>query len=174
MNSDTLCETKFFMQLCSETVADAYCAPNPVPTPLVVKDRLLTVFNEEVGGDVAVIREYRGIACGLRISMRKREECIKELKALGDRQGVAETVRFMEGLQADEMDRCNRTLSLIREMEVKAREKSSSVKMAKLMKQIQDKDIRNLMKLQTLGKEFELRGQEKEIFIQKLKGNMDF
>ncbi|GKE34919.1 hypothetical protein Tco_1454241 [Tanacetum coccineum] len=48
------------------------------------------------------------------------------------------------------------------------------VKMAELMKQIQDKDIRNLMKLQTLGKEFELRGQEKEIFIQKLKGNMDF
>ncbi|GKC34280.1 hypothetical protein Tco_1046664, partial [Tanacetum coccineum] len=66
--------------------------------PLVVKDRLLTVFNEEVGGDVAVIREYRGIACGLRISMQKREECIKKLKALGDRQGVAETVRFMEGL----------------------------------------------------------------------------
>ncbi|GKC34281.1 hypothetical protein Tco_1046665 [Tanacetum coccineum] len=32
------------------------------------------------------------------------------------------------------------------------------VKMAELMKQIQDKDIRNLMKLQTLGKEFELRG----------------
>ncbi|GJV23151.1 hypothetical protein Tco_1375846 [Tanacetum coccineum] len=183
--------------------------PNvPNRFPLVVKDRLLTVFNEEVGGDVAVIREYRGIACGLRISMRKREECIEELKALGDRQGVAETVRFMEALQADEMDRCNRTLSLMREVEVKAYKKSRfilklsgykgnyndmrlgteinalcarltvivdarvnfvnelnilppefvPVKIAELMKQIQDKDIRNLMKLQTLGREFEQRG----------------
>nr|GEW60691.1 hypothetical protein [Tanacetum cinerariifolium] len=71
--------------------------------------------NKEVGGDVTVIREYRGIECCLRISMQKREEFIGELKALGDRQGVAETVRFMKGLQADEMDR---------EVEVKAREKS--------------------------------------------------
>ncbi|GJZ46285.1 hypothetical protein Tco_0593881 [Tanacetum coccineum] len=38
------------------------------------------------------------------------------------------------------------------------------VKMAALMKQIQDKDIRNLMKLQTLGREFKLRGQEKGDF----------
>nr|GEU53270.1 ribonuclease H-like domain-containing protein [Tanacetum cinerariifolium] len=92
---------------------------------LVLKNRLLTVFNEEVGGDVAVIKEYRAIACGLRIGMRKREECMGELKALGDREGVAETVRFMEGLQADDMDRCNRTLSLMREVEVKERKKYS-------------------------------------------------
>ncbi|GJU95020.1 hypothetical protein Tco_1319776 [Tanacetum coccineum] len=91
---------------------------------LVFKDRLLIVFNEEVGGDVVVIREYRGIACGLRICMRRRKECIRELKALGDREGVAETVRFMEGLQADDMDRCNHTLALMTEVEVKAREKS--------------------------------------------------
>ncbi|GKA35652.1 hypothetical protein Tco_0722143 [Tanacetum coccineum] len=91
---------------------------------LIFKDRLLIVFNEEVGGDVAVIREYRGIACGLRICMGRREECIRELKALGDREGVAETVRFIEGLQADDMDRCNHTLALMTEVEVKAREKS--------------------------------------------------
>nr|GEU36214.1 hypothetical protein [Tanacetum cinerariifolium] len=93
--------------------------------PRVLKDCLLTVFNEEVGGDVAIIGEYRGIACGLRIGMRKREECIRDLKALGDREGVVETVRFMEGLQSDDMDRCNRTLSLLREVEVKTREKFS-------------------------------------------------
>ncbi|GKF88344.1 hypothetical protein Tco_0259221, partial [Tanacetum coccineum] len=61
---------------------------------------------------------------GLRICMRRREECIGELKALGDHEGVDETVRFMEGLQEDEMDRCNYTLALMREVEVKAREKS--------------------------------------------------
>ncbi|GKE60368.1 hypothetical protein Tco_1510735 [Tanacetum coccineum] len=48
------------------------------------------------------------------------------------------------------------------------------VKMAELMKQILDKDIQNLIKLQILGTEFEVRAREKEIFIQKLQGNMDF
>nr|GEX00345.1 hypothetical protein [Tanacetum cinerariifolium] len=163
-------------------------------------------------------------------------KCIEELKALSDRQGIAESVRFMEGLQADEMDRCNRTLSFIREVEVEAREKSRGriclgmlrafllcdcsiksgykdclfkgreisndmrlgtkinalcarltviinersnfvnelnmlspefmpVKMVELMKQIQDKDIRNLLKLQTLGREFELRVWTSVVFM---------
>ncbi|GKA00285.1 hypothetical protein Tco_0672835 [Tanacetum coccineum] len=47
-------------------------------------------------------------------------------------------------------------------------------KMAEFMKEIQDKDIRNLMKLQIIGGEFELRVREKDIFIEKLKGNMDY
>nr|GEW55542.1 hypothetical protein [Tanacetum cinerariifolium] len=46
-------------------------------------------------------------------------------------------------------------------------------KMAEFMKEIQDKDIPNLMKLQILGREFELRVREKDLFIEKLKGNMD-
>ncbi|GJY52965.1 hypothetical protein Tco_0444629 [Tanacetum coccineum] len=69
-------------------------------------------------------RNGAGIACGLRICMRRREVCIEELKALGDHEGVVETVRFMEGLQEDDMDRCNYTLALMREVEVKAHEKS--------------------------------------------------
>nr|GEW43959.1 hypothetical protein [Tanacetum cinerariifolium] len=47
-------------------------------------------------------------------------------------------------------------------------------KMAEFMKEIQGKYIHNLMKLQILGREFELRAQEKNLFIRKLKGNMDF
>ncbi|GKC01126.1 hypothetical protein Tco_0987262 [Tanacetum coccineum] len=47
-------------------------------------------------------------------------------------------------------------------------------KMAEFMKQVQGKDIPNLMKLQILRREFELRAQEKGIFIKKLKGNLDF
>ncbi|GJU71433.1 putative reverse transcriptase domain-containing protein [Tanacetum coccineum] len=42
-------------------------------------------------------------------------------------------------------------------------------KMAEFMKEMQDKDISNLMKLQIHGKEFELRACEKDLFIQKLK-----
>ncbi|GJR91987.1 hypothetical protein Tco_0215998 [Tanacetum coccineum] len=42
-------------------------------------------------------------------------------------------------------------------------------KMAEFTKQVQNKDVPNLMKLQILGREFELRAQEKELFIEKLK-----
>nr|GEU77108.1 hypothetical protein [Tanacetum cinerariifolium] len=47
-------------------------------------------------------------------------------------------------------------------------------KMVEFMKEIQDEDVTNLMKLQILGREFELRAREKDLFIQKLKGNMDY
>ncbi|GKA61783.1 hypothetical protein Tco_0761302 [Tanacetum coccineum] len=49
-----------------------------------------------------------------------------------------------------------------------------SGKMAEFTKRVQSKDIPNLMKLQILGREFELRAQENELFIEKLKGNMDY
>ncbi|GJS03562.1 hypothetical protein Tco_0320070 [Tanacetum coccineum] len=42
-------------------------------------------------------------------------------------------------------------------------------KMTDFMKEMQDKDIPNLMKLQILGREFELRAHEKDLFIEKLK-----
>ncbi|GJY33603.1 hypothetical protein Tco_0418072 [Tanacetum coccineum] len=96
----------------------------PKSFPLGHKDRLLDLFNQEVGEDVARIREYRGVVFMLRIAMRRREECIDELKALGDCEGAAETVRFMERMQLDDRDKCDRSLLLMREMEDKAREKS--------------------------------------------------
>ncbi|GJS69272.1 hypothetical protein Tco_0702113 [Tanacetum coccineum] len=49
-----------------------------------------------------------------------------------------------------------------------------SENMAEFMKEVQGKDIPNLMKLQILGMEFELRAREKNLFIEKLKGNIDF
>ncbi|GJR48363.1 hypothetical protein Tco_1316466 [Tanacetum coccineum] len=63
--------------------------------------------------------------------------------------------------------------AFIEELEVLAY-KSVPGKMAEFMKEIQDKDIPNLMKLQILGREFELRAREKDLFIEKLKGNMDY
>ncbi|GKB20619.1 hypothetical protein Tco_0854542 [Tanacetum coccineum] len=41
------------------------------------------LLSPEVGEDVARVREYRGVACGLKIAMWRREEYIGELKALG-------------------------------------------------------------------------------------------
>ncbi|GKC66713.1 hypothetical protein Tco_1099311 [Tanacetum coccineum] len=47
-------------------------------------------------------------------------------------------------------------------------------KMAEFLKETQGKDTEKLMKLQILGREFDLRAREKNHFIEKLKGNMDF
>nr|GEZ67787.1 hypothetical protein [Tanacetum cinerariifolium] len=177
---------------------------------------------EEVGEDVAMVREYRG---------------------------AVKTVRFMEGLQQDDLERHDRSLLLMREMEVKAREKSAadkakanmriqrgadvhccafklltpqrmavlpraiaedsrlareinglcdgltvvieerelfigeletlldrfvSDKMCEFLKETQAKDADKLMKLQILGREFEIRALEKNRFIEKLKGNSDY
>ncbi|GJZ17372.1 hypothetical protein Tco_0553495 [Tanacetum coccineum] len=63
--------------------------------------------------------------------------------------------------------------AFIEELEVLAY-KSVPGKIAEFMKEIQDKDIPNLMKLLILGREFELRAREKDLFIEKLKGNMDY
>ncbi|GJZ46142.1 retrotransposon protein, putative, ty1-copia subclass [Tanacetum coccineum] len=49
----------------------------------------MEAYDVEVGEDVARIREYKGIVFGLRIAMRRRKECIDELKALGDCEGAA-------------------------------------------------------------------------------------
>ncbi|GKB94031.1 hypothetical protein Tco_0980168 [Tanacetum coccineum] len=47
-------------------------------------------------------------------------------------------------------------------------------KMAEFLKETLAKDTKKLMKLQILGREFELRAHEKNLFIKKLKGDMDF
>ncbi|GKA41915.1 hypothetical protein Tco_0734575 [Tanacetum coccineum] len=117
------CEPSFFVR-CDSEGRYSLMTTFPKSFPLVFKDRLLDLFNQEVGEDLARVREYRGVVFGLNIGMRRREECIGELKALGDCEDVTETVRFMERLQQDDMEKRDRSLLLMREMEVKAREKS--------------------------------------------------
>ncbi|GJV66824.1 hypothetical protein Tco_1482333 [Tanacetum coccineum] len=153
----------------------------PKSFPLVHKDRLLCLFNQEVGEDVARVREYRGVAYVLKIAMRRREECIGELKALGDCEGVAETMRFMERMQLDDIDKCNRSLLLMKEMEDKAREKSRLARQINalcdtLTKVIKRKEnfVAELDMWLILGREFKRRARERNLFIEKLKGNMDY
>ncbi|GJV28915.1 hypothetical protein Tco_1385363 [Tanacetum coccineum] len=76
---------------------------------------------------------------------------------------------------------CMRLTAIVDEREVFADEldmlagKYVLDKMAEFTKQVQNKDVLNLMKLQILGREFELRAHEKELFIKKLKeGGLGF
>nr|GEW96300.1 hypothetical protein [Tanacetum cinerariifolium] len=96
----------------------------PKSFPLVFKDCLLDLFNQEIGEDLARVGEYKGVVFGLNIAMRRREECIGELKALGDSEDVIKIVRFMERLQHNDTKKRNRSLLLMRDMEVKTHEKS--------------------------------------------------
>nr|GFC32047.1 hypothetical protein [Tanacetum cinerariifolium] len=90
-------------------------------------DHLLDLFNQEVVEDVARVKEYRGVVYRLKMSMERREEYIAELKALGRCKGAVKTVRFMDGLQQDDLKRHDCSLLLMKEMEVKAREKSKFI-----------------------------------------------
>nr|GEW51104.1 hypothetical protein [Tanacetum cinerariifolium] len=76
------------------------------------------------GEDVARIRECRGVACGQKIVIQRKEDCIWELKVVGDCEDAAKTIRFMEEMQQDDMNKCYRLLLLINEMEAKTRVKS--------------------------------------------------
>ncbi|GJR79395.1 hypothetical protein Tco_0150180 [Tanacetum coccineum] len=89
---------------------------------LVDKDRLLVLFNQEVSEDVARVREYKAKACRLKVAIRRREEYIGELKALGDCEDVVETVRFMEQIQLYDVEKYTRSLLMMKEIEVKMRE----------------------------------------------------
>ncbi|GJV00420.1 BAHD acyltransferase DCR [Tanacetum coccineum] len=53
----------------------------------------------EVGEDVAKVREYKGVACRLKIAMWRKEEYIGELKALGGCEGVVEIEMEVKALE---------------------------------------------------------------------------
>nr|GEZ17865.1 hypothetical protein [Tanacetum cinerariifolium]GEZ35043.1 hypothetical protein [Tanacetum cinerariifolium]GEZ57156.1 hypothetical protein [Tanacetum cinerariifolium] len=90
-----------WLELSSKTPLDG-TSLTPKLNANLLRDRNLTctVTDSKVGEDVAMVREYRG---------------------------AVETVRFMEGLQQDDLERHDRSLLLMREMEVKAREKSKFI-----------------------------------------------
>nr|GEV11352.1 hypothetical protein [Tanacetum cinerariifolium] len=77
-------------------------------------------------------------------------------------------------------DLCDRLTDIIEEKENFVNELEELVgkfvpeKMCEFLKANQEKDMPNLMKLQILGIEFELRARKKNLFIERLKGNVGF
>ncbi|GKA56131.1 hypothetical protein Tco_0755203 [Tanacetum coccineum] len=105
-----------------------------------------------------------------------------ELQSVADESVPAKTAVFLEEMMNKESSREWQLADLVREGRERAfigelemlAYKFVPGKMVEFMKEMQDKDIPNLMKLQILGKEFELRAREKDLFIEKLKGNMNY
>nr|GEX29188.1 hypothetical protein [Tanacetum cinerariifolium] len=187
------------------------------------KERLLAWCNQEVFDDLGTLREYQSIARGLRVSVRRRRDRIRQLALLMNCQDAA---AFWERMQLEDVEKGTHALQMMKETQTKIDEKASFIlnlrrgmeeaaiedldlaretdglcaglnacieerkyfideldvlvdefvpkKMSKFIKETQEKDMNWLMKLQILGREFELRTVKKNQFIEKLNGNVDF
>ncbi|GJR31638.1 hypothetical protein Tco_1107870 [Tanacetum coccineum] len=93
--------------------------------PRVNRDRLLRNFNQEIREDIARLREYRSIANGLRIVVRRRRQRIDRLEALGNCREAVDTIRFSERMQLEDAEKGTRALLMIRETKAKIGDKAS-------------------------------------------------
>nr|GEU33504.1 hypothetical protein [Tanacetum cinerariifolium] len=97
--------------------------PQVMANAQVNRDRLVGWFEQEVREDFARVREYRAMALGLKVTVRRRRERIRKLKELVNCQSATETVRFWERMQLEDMEKGTRSLLMMKETEVKMREK---------------------------------------------------
>ncbi|GJT65073.1 hypothetical protein Tco_1016553 [Tanacetum coccineum] len=110
--------------------------------------------------NLSVMCGYHDVSCGFRITVLME---------------ISEDLRMAREINA----LCARATAIVDERESFVDELDMLAgrpvpgKMAEFMRQVQGKDISNLMKLQILKREFEPRAQEKGVFIEKLKGNVN-
>ncbi|GJZ50893.1 hypothetical protein Tco_0605408 [Tanacetum coccineum] len=79
------------------------------------KDRLLGWFNQEVVEDLGRLREYRSVARGLKVVVRRRRERIRRLELLRNCQDAAATIRFWERMQLEDVEKGTRALLMMKE-----------------------------------------------------------
>ncbi|GKB17595.1 hypothetical protein Tco_0851518 [Tanacetum coccineum] len=120
-------------------------------------NRLIGEMNEACADRMAFVRELRSVA-GETIPA-KTAAFFKEML---NKEGTIEWQ--LADVQREAKERVHKIEFFVGKLMRDARGK-----MVEFMKEMQDKDISNLMKLQILGREFELRACEKDLFIQKLK-----
>nr|GEW64434.1 putative reverse transcriptase domain-containing protein [Tanacetum cinerariifolium] len=94
--------------------------------PRVDRDRLLHNFNQEIRKDIARLREYRSIANGLRVVVRRRHHRIDRLEAVEDSREAADIIRFWERMQLEDVEKGTRVLLMMRETGAKIHEKAST------------------------------------------------
>nr|GEW29590.1 hypothetical protein [Tanacetum cinerariifolium] len=171
------------------------------------RESIYEVVVDEVVEDLGRLREYRSIAHGLKVVVRRRRERIHQLHLLRNSHNAVATIRFWERMQLEDVEKGTRAFFMMKESEVKIGEKANYIlnlrrggvltahieereyfidaldiladrfvpeKMAEFMKETQEKDRNRLMRLEILGREFELRADKKKHFIEKLKGNFIF
>nr|GEZ09785.1 hypothetical protein [Tanacetum cinerariifolium] len=116
---------------------------------LPICDELRRSFNSSDWGPMFILRCQREISKDLRLAREINELGARVTAIIDERENFVDELDILVG-------------------------RSVSGKMVKFIKQVRGKDIPNLMKIQILGRKFEPRAREKGIFIEKLKGNIDF
>ncbi|GJR70891.1 hypothetical protein Tco_0016956 [Tanacetum coccineum] len=118
-------------------------------TALPICDELRQTVNSSDWEVMFTLRYRREIAEDLRLAREINALCARLTAGIDERDNFKDELDVLAGRRVPE-------------------------KMLEFVGVVQGKDILNLMKLQILEREFELRAQEKDIFIEKLKGNMEF
>nr|GEW80833.1 hypothetical protein [Tanacetum cinerariifolium]GEX35172.1 hypothetical protein [Tanacetum cinerariifolium] len=88
------------------------------------KERLLAWFNQEVVDDLGTLREYQSIARGLRVSVRRRRDRIRQLALLRNCQDAA---AFWERMQLEDVEKGTYALRMMKETQTKIDEKASFI-----------------------------------------------
>nr|GEX42630.1 hypothetical protein [Tanacetum cinerariifolium] len=121
---------------------------------------------EEISQDLRLAREINALCDRLTDVVDEREAFANKLDMLAGKE-ISQDLRLAREINA----LCDRLTDVVDEREAFANKldmlagKYVLGKMVEFSKQIQSKDIPNLMKLQILGREFELRAQEKELLL---------
>ncbi|GJW56919.1 hypothetical protein Tco_0103650 [Tanacetum coccineum] len=74
--------------------------------------------------DVVRVEEYMTLSRGLRDAVRRMHEHIGELKALGSCEDAIESVRFLESMQLEDMEKGTCLLLMMKETHLKISEKA--------------------------------------------------
>ncbi|GJW38828.1 hypothetical protein Tco_0064673 [Tanacetum coccineum] len=151
-------------------------------------DMMIVYFDEYAYEHREFVRRVNRLIGEMNKACADRMAFVRELRSMAAKSMPAKIAMFLEKMMNIEGSREWQLADLEREGKERVREieffvgkledmlayKFVSEKMAEFMKETQDKDILNLMKLRILGREFELRAREKDLFIQKLKGNINY
>nr|GEW33131.1 hypothetical protein [Tanacetum cinerariifolium] len=159
------------------------------------RGRLSMMLAREVCVNVRKVKEYQRMSRDLRRSVRRLSVSIDQLRALGDYGDENESLNLLNIFVRRMWKSCSFTPNdegdavkdhrdrkvyheswgnnFVNELEVLVG-KLVPEKMCEFLKANQEKDMPNIMKLWILGREFELRDYEKNLFIKRLNGIVRF
>nr|GEU98842.1 hypothetical protein [Tanacetum cinerariifolium] len=167
-------------------------------------DMMIVYFDEYAYEQRELTHRLNGLIGEINEACVDRMDFVQELRSVADESVPAKTVVFLEEMMNKEGSKEWQLADLVRKCREMVRKiefflgklmRNAKViderwafigklkmlaykfvpgKMAEFMKEMHDKDIPKLIKLQILGREFELRAREKDLFIEKLKGNINY
>ncbi|GKE92503.1 hypothetical protein Tco_1573598, partial [Tanacetum coccineum] len=76
----------------------------------VTKDQLIVLFEREVAEDVEKIMDFRRLSTELRVTIRRRDGYVAELRASRSCDDTLGTIEMLSGMLLDDMEKASRLL----------------------------------------------------------------